>query len=111
MNPKKKSRRCRALVSIQALDLAISRFIHSLAHTPPPPTHCISHLWTYDLYSTVHNAFDAGTSITRESGRGLGPGISTFLRPKWHSPNSSMPFHRAQKSLDFQGPIPFHLPK
>ncbi len=30
MNPKKKSRRCQALVSIQALDLAISRFIHSL---------------------------------------------------------------------------------
>jgi hypothetical protein len=30
MNPKKKSRRCRASVSIQALDLAISRFIHSL---------------------------------------------------------------------------------
>ena len=29
MNPKKKSRRCRASVSIQALDLAISRFIHS----------------------------------------------------------------------------------
>ncbi len=32
MNPKKKSRRCRASVSIQALDLAISRFIYSLAY-------------------------------------------------------------------------------
>ncbi len=32
MNPKKKSRRCRASVSIQALDLAISRFIHSLGY-------------------------------------------------------------------------------
>ena len=30
MNPKKKSYRCRASASIQALDLAISRFIHSL---------------------------------------------------------------------------------
>ncbi len=30
MNPKKKSRRYRASVLIQALDLAISRFIHSL---------------------------------------------------------------------------------
>jgi len=29
MNPKKKSRRCRASASIQALDLAISRFIYS----------------------------------------------------------------------------------
>jgi hypothetical protein len=30
MNPKKKSRRYRASVSIQALDLAISRFTNSL---------------------------------------------------------------------------------
>jgi hypothetical protein len=33
MNPKKKSRRYRVLVSIHALDLAISRFTHSLAYT------------------------------------------------------------------------------
>ncbi len=39
MNPKKKSRCYRASVSIQALDLAISRFIHSLGYTnPSPPT-------------------------------------------------------------------------
>ncbi len=31
MNPKKNSRRCRASASIQALDLAISRFIYSFA--------------------------------------------------------------------------------
>ncbi len=30
--------------------------------------------------------------------------------PKWHSPNGSMPFHRAEKSLNFQGPTPSHLP-
>jgi hypothetical protein len=29
--------------------------------------------------------------------------ISTFFGPKWNSPDRSMPFHRAQKSLDFQG--------
>ncbi len=29
MNPQKKSRRCRASASIQALDLAISRFVYS----------------------------------------------------------------------------------
>jgi hypothetical protein len=34
MNPKKKSRRCRASVSIHALDLAISRFTNSLACPP-----------------------------------------------------------------------------
>ncbi len=31
----------------------------------------ISYLWTYDLYGPVRNAFDAGKSITRASGRGL----------------------------------------
>ncbi len=29
--------------------------------------------------------------------------ISTFLGPKWHSTNGSMLFHRAQRSLYFQG--------
>ncbi len=38
MNPKKKSRHCRASVSIQALDLAISRFIHSLGSTAAAET-------------------------------------------------------------------------
>jgi hypothetical protein len=26
-----------------------------------------------------------------------------FLGPKWHSPFGSMPFHRAKKTLEFQG--------
>jgi hypothetical protein len=38
---------------------------------------------------------------------GLGLDIWTFLDPKLHSPNGSMPFHRAQ--IDFQGPTPSHL--
>jgi hypothetical protein len=33
-----------------------------------------SYLWTYDLYGPVRHAFDVGKSITRASGRGLGPG-------------------------------------
>jgi hypothetical protein len=36
--------------------------------------------------------------------------ISGFLGPKWHSPFGSMPFHKTQKTLDFQGPTPSHLP-
>ncbi len=40
-----------------------------------------SYLLTYDLYET-------------------------FLGPKWHSPNGSMPLHRAQKSIDCQDPAP-----
>jgi hypothetical protein len=44
-----------------------------------------SHLWTYDLYGPVRNAFDAGKSVTRASGRGLGLGNRDFLGPvKWH---------------------------
>jgi hypothetical protein len=35
--------------------------------------------------------------------------ISSSLGPKWHSPIGSMLFHRAQKTLDFQGPIPLPL--
>jgi hypothetical protein len=34
----------------------------------------ISYLWTYDLHGPVRTAFDADNSITRASGRGLGPG-------------------------------------
>jgi hypothetical protein len=39
----------------------------------------------YDLYGPVFNAFDGSRSITRASGRGLGPGNREFLGPvKWH---------------------------
>ncbi len=34
----------------------------------------------YDLYGPVRNAFDAGKSITRASGRGLGPGNQDFFK-------------------------------
>ncbi len=36
--------------------------------------------------------------------------MGSFLGPKWHSPIGSMPFHRAQKTLHFQGLTPSHLP-
>jgi hypothetical protein len=32
--------------------------------------------------------------------------LLTFFGPRWHSPIGSMPFHKAQKSLDFQGSNP-----
>jgi hypothetical protein len=47
--------------------------------------------------------------VLGQVGGGWALEISTFLGPKWHSPIGSMPFHRAQKSLDFQGPTPSHL--
>ncbi len=47
--------------------------------------------------------------VLGQVGGGWALEISTFLGPKWHSPICSMPFHRAQKSLDFQGPTSSHL--
>jgi hypothetical protein len=41
----------------------------------------INYLCTYDLYSPVQNVLDACISITRGSGRGLGPGIREFFGP------------------------------
>jgi hypothetical protein len=36
---------------------------------------------TNDLYDSVRDVFDACRYITRASGRGLGPGIESFLGP------------------------------
>jgi hypothetical protein len=33
-----------------------------------------------------------------------------FFGPQMASPIGSMPFHRAQKTFEFQGPTPSHLP-
>jgi hypothetical protein len=41
----------------------------------------ISYLWTYELYGTIRNAFDAGKYIMRVSVRGLGPGNRDFFGP------------------------------
>jgi ABC-type maltose transport system permease subunit len=60
MNPKKKSRRYRASVLIQALNLAISRFTNSLAYEPPrtrlkgkPRVKCF--FLFMSLFSNVHH--------------------------------------------------------
>ncbi len=39
-------------------------------------------------------------------GEGWALEISSFLGSKWHSPISSMLFHRAPKTLEFQGQPP-----
>jgi hypothetical protein len=44
-----------------------------------------------------------------QMGGGWALEISTYLSFKWNLPKDSMPFHRAQKSLDFQGPTPSNL--
>jgi hypothetical protein len=50
-----------------------------------------SYLRTYDFYGPVCNAFVAGKSITRASGRGLGPGNQDFF-VKWHRAVRRVPF-------------------
>jgi hypothetical protein len=53
----------------------------------------INFLFTNDLYSPVHNVLDACISITKGSGRGLGPGFESFFGPvKWHRADRRVPF-------------------
>ncbi len=52
-----------------------------------------------DPTGPVWNVFDACRYITGHVGGGWALEILTFLGPKWLSPNGSMPFHRAQKTL------------
>jgi len=56
-----------------------------------------NYLCAYDLYSPEHNVLDACISIMRGSGRGLGPGILSFLGPvKWRPADWRVPFHRME---------------
>jgi hypothetical protein len=59
---------------------------------------CTSYLWTCDLFRPVCNALMRVTSITRESGRGLGP-------VKWHRAINRDRIFKLLWSLgiDFQG--------
>ncbi len=41
--------------------------------------------------------------LVGEVGGGWALEFSSFLGPKWHSLIGLMPFHRAQKTLEFQG--------
>ncbi len=36
--------------------------------------------------------------------------VAWISDPKWNSPIGSFPFHRAQKTREFQGPTPSHFP-
>jgi hypothetical protein len=51
----------------------------------------------YILYSPVHNVLDAYISITKGSGRGLGPGIPEFFGPQMELAYRLIPIHRVQK--------------
>jgi hypothetical protein len=45
-----------------------------------------------------------------EVGGGWALEFPSFLGPKWNSSIGSFPFHRAQKTREFQGPTHSHFP-
>jgi hypothetical protein len=61
------------------------------------------------IYGPVRFAFDVGSIHYLGKLEGVGPWKSRLLKPKWLSPIGLMPFHRAQKSLDFRGPLTLAL--
>jgi hypothetical protein len=58
-----------------------------------------SYLWTFYLQGPVCNAFHAGKSITRESGRGLGPENQDFLGPSEMASSRQASAIWAQKNI------------
>jgi hypothetical protein len=67
------SQRLEELIVVLRLNLHILSCTNNTANN--------SYLWTYDFYGPVCNAFDAGKSITRASGRGLSSGNRDFSGP------------------------------
>ncbi len=67
-------------------------------------------IYAYDLYSPEHYVLDACISITRRSGRGLGPGIREFFgHVKWHRVDRQVTFGLwAQKTRVFVSKL-FHV--
>ncbi len=75
------------------LVILLSIKCHLFAYRELKPRLKINYLCTYDLYSPMHKVLDVCISITRGSGRGLGPGISSFLSPvKWCRADGQVPF-------------------
>jgi hypothetical protein len=88
------------------------------APAPPPPT-----VWALkpSLWALVPKTTHApmhlcimfwmrAYPLLGKVGGGWALEILSFLGTKWNSPTGLMSFHRAQKTLDFQGPSPSHLP-
>ncbi len=60
-----------------------------------------------DLY--VMFLMQPDPQLGQVGGGGWALETSIYLGPKWYSPNGSMTFNRAQKTLDFQGQTPLSL--
>jgi hypothetical protein len=97
----------------------VNKFLYAPAHPPPsvwalkPPLWALVHKTTYALmiYTALCIMFwTRAYPLLGQVGGGWALEILSFLGPKWHSPIGSMTLHRAQKTLELQGPIPSHLP-
>jgi hypothetical protein len=87
--------------------------MHLLLHPPQvlkPPSWALVHKITYAPMIYTALFLMRAYPLLGQVGGGWALEFSSFLGPIWHSPIGSMPFHRAQKTLEFQGPIPSHLP-
>jgi hypothetical protein len=65
------------------------------------------HLWFIQPCTSLYIMF---WMCAWEVGGGWALEFSSFLGPKWPLPIGSLPFHRAQKTLEFQCPTPSHFP-
>ncbi len=67
-----------------------------------------NYLCTYDLYSPVHNAFDAGSIRYEGKWEGVGPWKSrVFQALEWQRADRQVPLG-TQKNSRFRGPKPLH---
>jgi hypothetical protein len=97
----------------------VNKFLYAPAPPPPsvwalkPPSWALVHKTTYApiIYTARCIMFwMCAYPVLGHVGGGWALEFSSFLSPKCHLPISSLPFHRAQKTLKFQGPTPSHLP-
>jgi hypothetical protein len=96
-----------------------NKLLNAPAPPPPsvwalkPPSWALVHKTTFALmiYTALCIMFwMCAYPLIGQVGGGWALEFSSFLGHKWDSPIDSMPFHRAQKTLEFQGPTPSHLP-
>jgi hypothetical protein len=95
------------------------KFLYAPALPPPkvwalkPPSWALVHKTTFApmIYTALCIMFWMyAYPLLGQVGGGRALEISSFLGHKWHSPIGWMPFHRTEKTRDFQGTSPSHLP-
>jgi hypothetical protein len=97
----------------------VIKFLYAPAPPPPsvwalkPPSWALVHKTTDGpmIYTTLCiMVWMRAYTLLGQVGGGWAQEILSFLGPKWHSTIGSMPFHRAQKTLEFQGPKNSRIP-